>query len=172
MAKNILILHGWNASPDNHWFQEAKVYFEKKGFRVSVPALPGNYFPRIEEWQKVIEKFQPDENWILIGHSLGGVAILKYLEKALWKVDKVILIATPYDSMHFGGLENFFEGGFDWETIKKKARKFEILNEENDPAIPVEHGQNFAKKLDGQLHVIKGYTHFHDLNLNFLEKLF
>lgn len=172
MNKNILILHGWNASSEDHWFGEAKEYFEKRGFQVNIPNLPGNYFPQKEEWLKVIEKCQPDEDWILIGHSLGGVAILKYLEKSISGVDKVILIATPYDAMHFGALENFYEGGFDWKTIKKKAKKFEILNEENDPAIPVTHGQNFAKKLSGHLHIIRGYTHFHNLNLNFLEKLF
>jgi len=81
------------------------------------------------------------------------------------------LIATPFTPMHFGALDNFFEGGFNWEQIKLKCPKFEILNEDNDPAIPLEHGQKYAQNLAGNLHVVSGYTHFHEMDLNFLEKL-
>jgi len=167
----ILILHGWNALPEDHWFSAAKEKWEKKGFRVEVPNLPGNYFPKIDEWLKVIESFQPDKSWILIGHSLGGVAILKYLEIAEKPIAQAILIATPLTAMHFGSIDNFFEGGFKWENIKANCPKFEILNEDNDPAIPIEHGQKYANNLSGNLHVVPGYTHFHTINLKFLEKL-
>lgn len=170
-VKNILILHGWNATIEDHWFLKAKEKWEKKGFKVFVPQLPGNYFPKKEEWLKVIESFNPDESWILVGHSLGGVVILKYLEEASEPIAKAILVATPFASMHFGALDNFFDGGFKWELVKSKCPKFEIVNEENDPAVPIEHGQKYAKNLDGTLHTTSGYTHFHNIDLDLLEKM-
>lgn len=171
MNKNILILHGWNASPEDHWFVVAKEKWQKKGLEVSVPNMPGNYFPKLDEWLKIIESYKPDESWTLIGHSLGGVAILKYLENAEKPVGKAILIATPFAAMHFGALDNFFEGGFNWEQIKKNVKTIDIVNEDNDPAVPSEHGQKYAQNLGGNLHTVSGYTHFHNIDLNFLEKL-
>lgn len=171
MNKNILILHGWNASPRDHWFWRAKEKWEKKGWKVEVPEMPGNYFPKLEAWLKIIESFQPNQSWVLIGHSLGGVAILKYLENADKPIGKAILIATPLTAMHFGALDNFFEHGFNWENIRSNCHQFAILNEDNDPAIPIEHGQKYAKNLDGRLHTISGFTHFHQIDLKFLEKL-
>jgi len=167
----ILILHGWNASPKEHWFPEARERFEKVGFRVESPELPGNYFPKKEEWVRIIESFKPDENWVLIGHSLGGVAILRYLEKAPGKIKQVILVATPYDAMKFGAIDNFFAGGFDWPKIKANSPQFDLVYEADDMAVPLKHGQKYAKKLGGKLHVLPGFDHFQKIDLDFLEKL-
>lgn len=171
MVKNILIIHGWNAAPQDHWFMTAKEKWEKKGLKVHVPKMPGDYFPKLDQWLKTIEDFAPDQTWILIGHSLGGVAILKYLEGTDRAIAKAILIATPLTPMHFGALDNFFEGGFKWEHIKTKCSKLEIVNEDNDPAIPLEHGQKIAQNLSGNLHIVRGYTHFDKIDLNILEEL-
>ncbi len=171
MIKNLLFLHGWQASPSEHWFPEVKDYFTSKGYRVFIPALSGNYFPKKDNWVKVVSELQPDEDWILIGHSLGGVTVLKFLEITKKPIAQSVLIATPFDAMKFGAIENFFETGFDWKKIKANCSKFDIINEDNDPAIPLEHGQKFAKNLGGRLHVVRGFTHFHDIDLDLLDKI-
>ena len=167
----ILILHGWNASPREHWFREAKEKWEKLGWQVEVPELAGNYFPKKEEWVEVIEGFQPDENWTLIGHSLGGVAILRYLEKASKKIKQAILVATPYDAMKLGAIENFFGGGSDWQKIKAKCPKFDLVYQDEDMAVPLKHGKKYAKKLSGKLHILPGFDHFQKIDLEFLRGL-
>jgi uncharacterized protein len=49
---------------------------------VIVPAMPNTDNPIFSEWlesmQEIIKK--PDENTYLVGHSLGAIAILKFLE--------------------------------------------------------------------------------------------
>lgn len=170
-AKNILILHGFEADPSMHWFPFAKEKFEKENYQVFVPHLPGGYFPKKTNWIKIIESYNPDENWILIGHSLGGVAILKYLENSKKPVHQVILIASPFDSMKFGALDNFFDGGFNWEKIQSNCPKFDILNEDADPAVPLDHGEKYANSLHGKLHVLKGYNHFHTIDISYIEDL-
>jgi len=171
MPKKILILHGWDASPDEHWFLPAKEKFEKAGLKVFLPRMPGNYFPKKEQWLKIIKETIKSDNWILIGHSLGGVAILKYLENAPFKAKQVVLIAAAYEPMSFGPIENFFDAPFQWEKIKLHCPKFDIVVESDDPVVPIEHGKNFAKKLGGKLHVLPGGTHFHSLDLEFLKGL-
>lgn len=170
-VKNILILHGWESNPREHWYQKAKEKFENDGYKVFTPEMPGAYFPKKEEWLKIIESYHPDKEWVLIGHSLGGVAILKYLENANTQVSKTILIATPNDAMHFGALEHFFGDGFDFRKIKKNCPKFDLIYEDNDPAVPLEHGKKFAKDLGCKIHIVKGYVHMGKIDLKLLEKL-
>lgn len=169
--KNILILHGWDSGSKEHWYMDAKTFLTNKGYKVYVPDMLGAYYPKKEEWLKIVKNFQPDENWILIGHSLGGVTILKYLEQATVKVNKVILIATPYEPMEFTPIANFFAGGFDWEIIKTMADKFIVVSEDNDPLVPLDHGKNYAKKLNCQLIVENGFLHFDKIDLKLLEKI-
>lgn len=171
MAKNILILHGWNAGPKNNWFMKAKDEWKKKGFMVEVPQLPGNYFPKLDDWLKVIDNFSPDQTWVLIGHSLGGAAILKYLETAYEKVAQAIFIATPFEPMSFNPIANFFADGFDWAKIKSNCSKFVVLNEMDDAVVPIEHGQKLAKALGVKVTEIPGGSHFHNIDLDFLKGL-
>lgn len=170
-SKNILIVHGFEASSKNHWFLEAKEKFTKEGYEVNIPDFPGGYFPKKDEWVKVIENFNPDESWILIGHSLGGVAILRFLEKTNKKIAKAILIATPFENMKFGAIENFFTGEFDWQKIKENCNQFVVLNEDNDPVVPLEHGKKLSECLNCQQIVKPGYIHFHKIDIDFLEEL-
>ena len=171
----IIIIHGFESNSHEHWFMAAKEKFENPpaggGFKVFVPDMPGAFFPKKDDWVKVITEFNPDKNTVLIGHSLGGVAILRYLEIASRKVAQAILIATPFEAMKFGAIENFFDGGFEWEKIKNNAADIIVLNEDNDPAVPLEHGQQLAQKLNAQLIVQPGYVHFDKINLELLEKL-
>ena len=91
MTKRVLIIHGWESNSREHWFLAEKERLEKLGYEVVVPDMPNTLHPQKEEWVKVIEDFNPDENSILIGHSLGGVTILRYLEIAKNKTRKCIL---------------------------------------------------------------------------------
>jgi len=168
---NILIIHGFESNSKEHWFMRFKEKFEKLGYKVFVPDMPGAFFPKKDEWIKRISDFKPDGNWILIGHSLGGDAILRYLEIADKKVAEVLLIATPYESMKFGAIENFFEKGFDWDAIKNKSDKIIVINEDNDPAVPLEHGRQLSRQLGCQLIVRPGYVHFDKIDINLLERL-
>lgn len=172
MLKNkILILHGWEGDPNLYWIPQAKQRFEEKGYEVHAPQMPGGYFPKKEEWLKIIEGFRPNENWILIGHSLGGVTILKYLEITSIKIARAILIATPFEPMKFTPIANFFEGGFDWEKIKKNCSNFIVLNESDDSVVPLSHGEKLAKALRVKLNIVPGYSHFHNMDLDYLEKI-
>lgn len=155
----VLIMHGWQADSESNWFPEAKVYLEASGYEVFIPDNPGGYSPKLSEWLQPIEQFEPDENWILIGHSLGGVTILRYLERATKPVARVILAATPINEMRFTPLASFFEKEFDWEKIKINAQKINLVYELDDQVVPLEHGHILAGKLSAPLRVVPGAIH-------------
>ena len=125
MAKRVLIIHGWESNSTEHWFLEEKERLERLGYEVIVPDMPNTLHPKKEEWVQVVRDFNPDENSVLIGHSLGGSVILRYLEETATKIGKCIFIATPIKKLGAGyeGIENFLETDFDWEKIKESSEK-------------------------------------------------
>ena len=175
MKKRILIIHGWESNSREHWFLEEKARLKKLGYEVTVPDMPDTFHPKQEEWVKVIEDFAPDENSILIGHSLGGVTILRYLERTNKKLSKCILIATPVRKLkrpdyNFEPIDHFFEPDFDWKKIKKSSEKFIVLNQTKDPWVDPPHGRDLAKNLGVELILIEGNDHFDKIDFELLEK--
>lgn len=94
--KKIQIIHGWESSPDEPILKWLKFSLQKKGFEVSAPDMPEPEKPKIETWVgKLKEVVSPDKETILVGHSIGCQAILRYLETLPegTKVAGIILIA-------------------------------------------------------------------------------
>ncbi len=134
--------------------------------------MPNSFNPRKEEWIRVVEEFSPDKSSILIGHSLGGSTILRYLEKAENKVAKCILIAVPIKKLgpDFKVIENFLEGDFNWEKIRKSSEKFIVFNQTDDPHVPLQHGKDLANYIAAKLVIVEGNDHFDKIDFELLEK--
>ena len=170
MQKRVLIIHGWESNSQEHWFLEEKKILEEKGVYVEVPDMPNTLHPKLKEWVQVIEKFRPDKNSILIGHSLGGSTVLRFLEKTKQKIDTCILIATPVLPIGHKEPDEFRERGFEWNKIKKTANKFVVLNQTQDPWVPIKHGKLIAKELNTRLILVKGDNHFDTMDLNLINQ--
>jgi hypothetical protein len=175
MKKRILMVHGWKSSSMEHFFPEEKTRLEKLGYDVLIPDMPSAFHPIKDEWIKVIRDFDPDENSILIGHSLGGTAIIKFLEVANKTISKCILLATPIKEIKDVECDstpilNFFEPEIDWQKVRKNCNKFIIINQDQDPYGPVEHGRDLARLTGGELRVVEGNNHFDTIDLPLLEQ--
>ena len=80
--KRVIIIHGYRGKPETNWKPWLKSELESNGFAVEVPAMPNTDRPTVSEWiNKITEVVgEPSLNTYLIGHSLGCIAILRYLE--------------------------------------------------------------------------------------------
>lgn len=172
MPKRVLIIHGLESNSKEHWFLEEKERLEKLGYEVTVPDMPNPFYPQKDEWVQVVKDFNPDENSIIVGHSLGGTTILRYLEEANNKAGKCIFIAAPIINLGEGyeKIENFLKGGFNWEKIKKASNGFVVLNQKDDPAVPFEQGRDLARYLGMEVIVAEGNDHFDKIDFTLLEK--
>lgn len=125
--KRIFIVHGWEATPESDWFPWLRRELEKRGFTVLVPAMPDPIHPKKEAWVPQLEKTAgiPDRNCYFVGHSLGCITILRYLE-TLQKsqvAGGAVLVGGFGTDLEYadykGEVSSFFSTPLDWGKIKK-----------------------------------------------------
>ena len=119
-TKRAFLIHGWGGSPNEGWRPWLKNKLEQQGFEVFVPAMPDTNYPKLDAWLDKLEQAvgTPDENCYFVGHSLGCITILRYLEKLEegQKVNTVVLVAgftdkniTLGEDENIDGISTFFE---------------------------------------------------------------
>lgn len=165
--KDALILHGNDDSSKRHWYTWLKTELDREGYTTWSPDLPQANNPNLTRYNDFIfsnKDFQFNEETIIIGHSSGAVAILGLLqalpENAL--VNSVYLVGSFNQDLHAEGVhhEELFLVPFDFEKIKKKARKFIFVHSDDDPYCPLVQAEDLAQKTKGKLIVLKGQKHF------------
>ncbi|MBU4216445.1 alpha/beta hydrolase [Candidatus Parcubacteria bacterium] len=159
MSKRLFIIHGWEADPNSNWFPWLKLEASKLGFEVFVPAMPNTAHPVKDEWIAYLNKLVGvvDENTYFIGHSLGVIAILKFLEQVPvgQKAAVAILVAGFSESLGIPEVESFTNTLLDYEKVKQSAVKFIIYQSDNDPLIPLKSAVVMQEKFNADIIVIK-----------------
>lgn len=166
--KRAIIIHAWESDPREHWYIEEKKLLEEKGYSVEIPKMPGGRWPKQDEWLKVIEDLKPDKNTVMIGHSIGSVAIMRYLEKTKSGVGKIFFVIVSAVNVGIEETENFFLKPFDWETIKGNVTEAYVISEKNDPYVPLKNGKQVADALSGAFMAVEGNTHFDKIDLDII----
>ena len=162
--KRVVIIHCWEGTPDYCWYPQTKKELEEKGFEVQVPEMPETMSPKLATWLPKLKEVAgvPNENLFLIGHSLGCITILKYLETLdeNQKVGGVVMIAGFTDDVGYSELTNFFVDEIDFEKIKTKANHFIAIQSDNDPYVDLKYGDILKEKLGVKLIIKHAMDHF------------
>jgi predicted alpha/beta hydrolase family esterase len=163
---NIFIFHGTGGNPKENWFHWLKDELEKKGCKVFIPKFPNSDKPLLKPWLSELEKYQDkfDEHTIFVGHSLGGLFLLRVLERLDKPVKAAIIVsgsAGVKPIKFYDGDYNFSNGfEFDWKKIRSSAGQFVVYHSDNDPFISLGNGELIAKKLGAKLNFIPNAGHF------------
>ena len=162
--KKAIIVHCWDGYPEYCWYPYVKKELEALGFEVIVPAFPDTALPMLSKWLPVLtEKVgTPNEDVYLIGHSVGCITILRYLEslKSEQKVAGVVLVAGFTTDLKMNELKNFFTTSIQFEKIKSKADHFVAIHSDNDPYVDLKYGDIFKDKLGAELIIKHNFKHF------------
>jgi uncharacterized protein len=157
-----IIIHGWEETPEGQWLPWVGKQLSEKGWRVEIPQMPNTKMPKLDEWMQKLESLSPDEDTIIIGHSLANALILKYLEKPETKIKGAVMVAAwdwlLMDIKEFH--QTFFETGFDYEAIQNKHIPLTIVNSTTDPYIDFEKSKKLASKLNAKFIAIEKAGHF------------
>ena len=162
--KKLIIVHGWEGYPEEGWFPWLKAGLENRGWSVQVPAMPNTNQPEQARWVPYLATIagEVDKSTFLVGHSLGCITILRFLERLPMKssIGGVVLVAGFDNPLKYKELKNFFHEPILWNEIKKKCEKFVAIQSEDDPHVPIENSINFKKKLNSKAIVVNGFRHF------------
>jgi|SRR3990172_1605573 len=155
--KCAIIVHGWGGNPDGNWFPWLKKELEARNVFVEVPEMPNTDAPEIVRWINHLAKFvgTEDEN-ILIGHSMGVQAVLRYIEKspADIKIKGAVLVAGFVTSLSDEITKNpqdlqiakpWLETPINLDKVRAKTGKIISIVSDNDPYIPEDNWEAFRK---------------------------
>ena len=123
-----------------------------KSFEIIRPRMPMQDNAKYKEWAIHFERHFPflRNNIILIGSSLGGIFLAKYLSEKRFpkKILSVYLVCPPFDNTH--SVETL-AGGFKLKTslslLEKNCPKPTLFFSKDDESVPVYHAKKYAKKL-------------------------
>jgi predicted alpha/beta hydrolase family esterase len=130
-------------------------FFKKnldKNFEIIKPRMPLQDNAKYEEWKIHFERHfsQLKNNIILIGSSLGGIFLAKYLSENKFpkKILSTYLICPPYDnSLPEEDLVGGFKLKADLSLLEKNSKNLYMMFSKNDDVVPVSHAEKFRKKL-------------------------
>jgi uncharacterized protein len=155
VMKRVFIIHGWAGNPTINWFPWLKSELEKIGIEAIVLSMPDSEHPVQKVWVEYINKnvLNPDENTFFVGHSLGGISILRYLETIsdTTKIGGIVLVASFALPIGYPEPDSFCQTPVDFGKIKKIiADKVTIINSDNDVYVSNETAQHLYNNLGGK----------------------
>ncbi|MDE1856113.1 MAG: DUF1749 domain-containing protein, partial [Candidatus Micrarchaeota archaeon] len=165
MAARVFIVHGWMGTPQRDWLPWLKRELQKKGMEVIVPKMPSTNRPDMKAWIKHLNSVigRANKNTYLIGHSIGGQAILRYLQSLnRGKIGGAIIVAswTNRRKGKFRSSERakmmspWLKTPFLWNNIKGRSESFVAIYSTDDPYVPQSAGKELKRKLHAKLVVI------------------
>lgn len=153
MHRQILFIHGGGLETYEEDKQLAMYLQNALGssYKVRYPQMPNADTPEYQLWRAQIdEEFATlDDGLILIGHSLGGSMLLKYLseEQSTKSIAGLFLLAPPY----WGGDEDWQAAEYmlqeDFATRLPSIPHTFLYHSCDDEVVPFAHLTLYAEKL-------------------------
>lgn len=167
--KIIFIPGNGGGTPLDNWFPYVKSRLEKLGVEVIAQDFPDSVLARAEHWLPFIKKLGADENTILIGHSSGAVAAMRFAEEH--RILGSVLVGGYYTDL---GLDDekqsgYFSKPWDWEKIKNNQKWLIQFNSKDDPWISVEEARFIHKSLGAEYYEYDHEGHFGSGDKPYLE---
>lgn len=162
---HVYIVHGYGASPSDHWFPWLKRELEKDGATVSIINLPTPSAPQPEEWQRALEAqvASIDRNTYFVAHSLGSITLLSFLEKyqANESIGGYILVSAFNAKLPIlPQLDSFKEEDIDYEKLTNVARTRTVIAAIDDSIVPYTLSQRLAMSLSAKFVSVEHGNHF------------
>ena len=188
MKKQIIIIHGGDAFDTYKQYisslKKSKVDFEKmisegwkdnlskklgKEFEVVLPKMPNAFNAKYLEWKIWFEKVVPffENKVVLIGHSLGGIFLAKYLSENKFpkKILATFLIAAPYDDKGVEYSLADFTLKKNLGLLQNQSGKLFLYQSQDDNVVPFADFEKYKKVLpNAKFREFKNKGHFNQKN--------
>lgn len=170
MRQQILVIHGGTTFDSYEKYLEylknEEIYLDRlkqKGWKENLQESLGNDFDvvlakmpnknnaKYIEWAIYFNNLIPllDDDLILIGHSLGGVFLAKYLSENLLpkKIKALILIAAPFNNVTQEESLGDFNLLVDLKKINEQCENVFLIHSKDDNVVGYEQSIKYEKAL-------------------------
>ena len=163
----VCIVHGFDAAPSAPWFPWLKAALEREGHQVIIDQMPSAGSPTPEQWQQALDRQvpTPDRDTYFVAHSLGCIAVLRYLEslKPDVRIGGFALVAGFNDRLAVHPqLDAFHRPALDCAKLQRMAAHRLVIAARDDPAVPHAASQRLAAALKASFISVDKGGHFLD----------
>jgi len=158
----VVIIHGnGGCTNQHHWIPWLKSEFEKNKIPVVAPTMPDNNQAKASIWLPYMhDKLLCDENTIIVGHSSGAVAAMRYAQQ--YKILGSVLIGACYTDLGYASerISGYYDTPWSWDTIKKNQQWIIQFASSDDPFIPIKEAHHIQKNLATDYYEFTDQGHF------------
>lgn len=145
----------------DHWYAWVRDELRGRGYEVIAQDMPDPVAAHASIWLPHIEQvFGGDDNTVIIGHSSGGVAVLRYLETH--KLRGAIVIGVMHTDLGFDDEKEsgYYDAPWQWNQIKANAGWIAQFASTDDPYIPIAEPRLIHEKLDTEYYEFSDRGHY------------
>lgn len=169
--KKVYIIHGFAGVPNGGWLPWLMVELGKRDIFACALPMPNSSEPVATEWVDFMNYVigEPNEDIYIVGHSLGGPAVFRYLEslKEDSKIGGVLLVAPffePLDKENLNSgyrkIDNFLLPEVNFEKIKNIPNKAIVIHGKKDNIVPFSQSEKIVSKTNWELVPVEDGYHF------------
>ncbi len=118
-----------------------------RSFEVLQPRMPNSNNAKYIEWKLWFEKIIPllHDNVILVGHSLGGLFLAKYLSSKIFpvKIRAIFLLAAPFSLADKRVHPSDFAKLLSLRMMSAQCKRIMIFHSADDPLVPVTEARRY-----------------------------
>lgn len=167
MSWRAVLAHCWTGTPELGWYPEAVKLFAAHGIALHVPALPDTDQPVLSDWLASLSHNigEVDERLLLIGHSLGAVALLHWLARyeGDTRVAGVMLVAPPIHATGIVEVDRFLSPPPDLVRARHAAKRIDAVFSQHDQYLrpdPQAVALRLRSELGAQVQLVNDRSHF------------
>ncbi len=163
--RRVIVVPGYGASPDAHWFPWLADTLERAGVATTVVSLPDPENPEAATWELAVREAlgRPDEGSWIVAHSLGCITAIRMLAalRGPWALVGLVLVAGFTGRLSaLPGLDEYLALDTEAERVAEHVGTRIMVRSDGDAFVPVGDSDALARSLDAQLIVQPGAGHF------------
>ena len=143
-----MLIHGnGGCTAADFWLPSVERELTALGLAVVNRTFPDNVKARSTLWLPFIESLGADEQTILIGHSSGAVAALRYAETHRLLGSALVGVCHTDLGDRFEAASGYYDRPWQWDRIRANQEWIGIFNSADDPHIPIAEPRFVAAQL-------------------------
>jgi predicted alpha/beta hydrolase family esterase len=161
-VKAILIHGNGGCTAADFWLPWLERELTALGLDVTNQTFPDNVKARAAFWLPHLETLGADEHTILIGHSSGAVAAMRYAEQH--RLLGSVLVAVCHSDLGdgFEAASGYYKAPWQWQRIRDNQQWIAVYNSTDDPHIPIAEPRFVAAQLKASYFEFTDRRHFTD----------